>query len=522
MTQSVTAFSAPEITEAVTGPGWGALAPRLLSDPARLERYEVPERGPRGHTRLALLPASEGEVGELLAECTARRQPVVISAGRTGLVEAQRPEGEAVLSLERLSKPIRLTLADGRSFSFESDAAADGQIDALAAWWQSLGKPPVVGASLEVEACVTVDAANALLAPLGLMWPMELGSSSAASVGGCIANGSAGANALCYGTAAQLAESVQGFWADGQPTGPIAARHWQQPAADRLAIDSTAVSAELGLIGSQGLFGVITRVRLRTYPIPAQREAAILPASGMPEAMRILAAARQVFGNAVEEFEFMGRRSIELVRDLKGDAFRWPLAEISAPYYLLLQIKADDAEIDLAGRLYGFLAETLALDERAIGYAPLPALKAIRHSITEASNLRMRRQGGGRLSFDTATPVDRFGDYLAALTREITTAAPGVEVITFGHAGVGGAHIHLIGSAEQPVAALADRLVAQVFDITARFGGTFSAEHGVGPKWGAAFQCRADPALRAWLAAEKKHRDPAGILNPRSFGLAGT
>jgi FAD/FMN-containing dehydrogenase len=169
--------------------------------------------------------------------------------------------------------------------------------------------------------------------------------------------------------------------------------------------------------------------------------------------------------------------------------------------------------------LYSFLADTLNWPAESIGYAPLSALKKLRHSITEASNARFRAQGGGRLSFDTATPVDQFGDYLDALAAEVSAAAPGYELIAFGHAGVGGAHLHVLGTREQPVTAQADAIVKLVFDVTARFGGTFSAEHGVGPKWATEFQRRVPAAVGAALAAAKHQRDPNWVLNPRSFGL---
>ena len=173
----------------------------------------------------------------------------------------------------------------------------------------------------------------------------------------------------------------------------------------------------------------------------------------------------------------------------------------------------------MAAHLYTFLTETLQQPDDALGYAPLKALKRIRHSITEASNHAMKALGGGRLAFDTATPVEVFGDYLAALEAALKTQYPEVQLVAFGHAGVGGAHLHLLGSAEQPVKAHADALVQLVFDVTAQHRGTFSAEHGVGSKWGAAFAERAAPSVVAELVAAKRERDPAHILNPRSFGL---
>jgi len=501
------------------------LGARFVDDRDRLQRYEIPERGEPGHTDCALLPASEAELRELLRLCNQLGQKLVLSAGRTGLVESQRPEGEAVLSLEKLNRPLRFALADGRAFDFADGQNTEEAADALAQWWRGLGQPDLAESRLEVQAGVAVDTVNDILRPLNLMWPMEMGSTSAATVGACVANASAGANAVCYGTAAHLCETAWGYWADGSEAGPCHAVAWDAPAPERLAVDSASVQLAWGLVGSQGIFGVVTRARLRTYPLPVQREAVLLPVRDMPEAMRVLRAARESFPGAIEEFEFMSRQSLQLVRAHLGAAFRWPFegevgAEpIDAPFYVLLQVNSQDADEDLAGALYDLVNGILEWPAERIGYAPLPVLKKLRHSITESSNARMRLLGGGRLSFDTATPVKVFGEYLAALEKEVTAAFPGVEVVAFGHAGVGGAHLHLLGSREQPVKTHAAALVKLVFDITLRYGGTFSAEHGIGPKWAAEFQARAPQPLRAALQAEKRRRDPRGILNPRSFGL---
>lgn len=488
--------------------------------PERLQAYEIPERGEPGKAAGLLLPASESEVGEMLRTANETGARLVISSGRTGLVEAQRPEGEIVLSLEKLQQPLSFSLADGRSFDFETGLVPEAHGDALAAWWRDAGKPSVDGASILVEGAMAVDALNQILAPIDLMFPMEMGSSSAATVGACVANASAGANAVCYGTAAHMCVSASGYWGNGEPSGNCSAASWRLPATDTLAIDSASVNTAWGLIGSQGAFGVITQVRLRTFPVPMQREAAMLPVADMPAAMRILSAARAAFPGEVEEYEFIGRSALQLVRGLRGDAFRWPFeTDPGAPIFVLLQLKTPDPNIDLAARLYEFLAGELELQDEQIGYAPLPVLRAIRHSITEASNHRMRELGGGRLSFDTATPVAVFGDYLAGLQAQLEADFPQIQLIAFGHAGVGGAHLHLLGTRESPVKGSAAALIRRVIDVTLAHGGTFSAEHGIGPKWAEEYAAHTAPETLEGLLGQKRRLDPNNVLNPRSFGF---
>ena len=489
----------------------------LLTDRARLSRYEIPERGALGYTDCVLLPESERDVSEILSVASRNNLPLVISAGRTGLVEAQRPEGESVLSLERLQSPKMFHLADGRSFAFPSEGDTGSM---LYEWWDSQGRPSLIGATLEVEAGITIDAVNRMLEPIGMMWPLEMGSSSAATIGACIANASAGANAICYGTAAHLCQRAWGVWADGSATGPFEGPAWVFPRPDRLAIDSTRIDPALGLIGSQGLFGIITRADLRLYPKPRSREAALLPVADMNNVVRLLRHAADVFNGDIEEFEFIGRSAMELVLTHLGNSAQLPFPpDRLRDWCVLIQVKSDQDGDGLAERLYNFLADAGIADED-MGYAPLPALKGIRHSITEASNAAVQVRGGGRLSFDTAVPIARFGSYLDFLSAQLQAQWPAIELVAFGHAGVGGVHLHLLGSREQSVTDHDADLINLVFNITTDFNGTFSAEHGVGTKWGREFLRRAPVQVVERLRKEKHRYDPASILNPRSFGFS--
>lgn len=493
---------------------------RCLTQDMQRAPYEIPERGEPGHATAVLLVQSEAEVAQALEIANENGLQFVLSAGRTGLVEAQRPQGEVVLSLERLRRLWWLELKSGDQVRFEATDTIDTARDRLFSWWEKQGKPDLDGSTITVEAGIAVDALNDVLGPLGRMFPMEMGSSAAATVGACVANASAGANAVCYGTAAHMAKTASGFWGNASQSGVCKSARWQRAQPENLAIDSTALPPDWGLIGSQGALGVITRVCLRTQAMPRSREAVLLAVKDMPEAMAYFAAATQTFGTDVEEFEFLSRSAIELVMRRMGAAVRLPFEQMpDAAYFVLLQIKSASEDDELASRLYEFCASTLDLVDEQIGYAPLAALKKIRHSVTESSNLEMRALGGGRLSFDTATPVVHFGEYLAQLASQIKSLRPDIQLVDFGHAGVGGAHLHLIGGAGKPVAVDADRLIDLVFDVTSNFGGTFSAEHGVGPKWADQFLRRMSPDRLNLLLARKRKLDPRNVLSPRSFGL---
>ena len=72
----------------------------VLTDADRRRPYEVPERGAPGHAQAVLVPDTEADVQRALQIANANGLHFVLSGGRTGLVESQRPQGEIVLSLE--------------------------------------------------------------------------------------------------------------------------------------------------------------------------------------------------------------------------------------------------------------------------------------------------------------------------------------------------------------------------------------------------------------------------------------
>ena len=492
----------------------------FVTDADRLLPYEEPERGTPGRASGAVVARTEDQVQQLLQFANRQGLGVVISAGRTGLVEAQCPRDEMVLSLERLNRPLAFHPPQGEPLIFESGQHLEQCAERLFAQWEASARADWRLARLEVEAGMSIDAVNALLEPIGLMFPMALGSSAAATVGACVANASAGANAVCYGTAAQMVHSVDGFWANAEPA-HCAARPRPDVMAGAPLIDSTRIQPANGLIATQGIFGVITRLCLKLAPIPKSREAALIPVKDMPAAMAIFSALTSVFGNDVEEFEFISASCIDALHQAYGHPPRLPFdAPVDAPYFILMQLKSVHEDDELASRLYEFLSADAGIADEHIGYAPLTALKQIRHGITEASNIRMRQLGGGRLSFDTATAVDRFGDYLQAVGEAVQSLSPELQLLACGHAGVGGAHLHVLGSRAQPVSDFKARLIEQVFDITESFGGTFSAEHGVGPKWAKAFLARRSSRRIEQLIQAKLRHDPNLVLQRRSFGLA--
>jgi FAD/FMN-containing dehydrogenase len=103
-------------------------------------------------------------------------------------------------------------------------------------------------------------------------------------------------------------------------------------------------------------------------------------------------------------------------------------------------------------------------------------------------------------------------------TRRLEAIAPGARHITFGHLGDGNLHYNLQAPAGADAAAFLEgfeaAVNARVYDVVGAFGGTFSAEHGIGRLKRHELSTRRAPEGVALMRAIKHALDPLGLLNP--------
>ena len=117
---------------------------------------------------------------------------------------------------------------------------------------------------------------------------------------------------------------------------------------------------------------------------------------------------------------------------------------------------------------------------------------------------------------DSLAPVK---DKLTVFTNmEIENAYPGTHAIAFGHLGDGNVHFHVRapqGVDDEAWYAGDGRTIGhKVYDIVDSYGGSISAEHGIGQAKLDALARLTGPGRMNALGAIKRALDPLGILNP--------
>ncbi len=139
-------------------------------------------------------------------------------------------------------------------------------------------------------------------------------------------------------------------------------------------------------------------------------------------------------------------------------------------------------------------------------------LWALRETMSEA-----QKREGASIKHDVSVPVSAIPTFLARATAAVEKLIPGVRPVSFGHLGDGNIHFNFQSPRPGPDDAFLarwDEIQRVVHDIVREFGGSISAEHGIGLQ-------KRDQLIRYKSAAEldvmralKRTLDPNNILNP--------
>ena len=439
-------------------------------DPAQIAPLLEDWRGRKGHAPLLLKPATTEQVSALLAICHETRTPVVPIGGNTGLAGGQVAKGEVLLSLKRMNRVLAVD-ADGMTLTAEAGA---------------------------VLAKVQARADEA-----GLLYPITLASEGSCTIGGNIATNAGGNHVLRYGMTRALVLGLEVVLADGRVL----------PMLRGLHKDNTGYDLRQMFIGSEGTLGIVTKAVLRLHPKPVQQVVAFAAVPSPDAALALLGRMQAATGGLLSAFELVPRIAIELVtRHVPGT--RDPLAAPS-PWHVLIEVSGG-AGADLRDVTHAALAA--AIEQGAVtdaiiaeNTAQARGLWKLREGISEA-----QKREGASIKHDISVPVAKIPAFIAEATAAVAAAFPGARPVTFGHLGDGNLHFNFSTPVGGDATFLArwDEMQLIVHDIVHHFGGSISAEHGIGntkrdllPRYKSHEELDAMRALKAAF-------DPHGILNP--------
>ncbi|MEI9932191.1 MAG: FAD-binding oxidoreductase, partial [Rhizomicrobium sp.] len=432
-------------------------------DPQEIAPHVEEWRGSyKGHTSLLLKPAATDEVARALAICHETNTAVVPQGGNTGLVGGQIPfNGEVLLSLERLNR-IR-------------------SVDEA-------------GANMIVEAGTTLANVHRAADDAGMLFPLSIASEGSATIGGNLSTNAGGVHVLRYGMARALVLGLEVVLADGRVLDLLRT----------LRKDNTGYDLKQLFVGAEGTLGIITAAALKMFPKPGETVTAFAAIRDPAAAIALLAHMQGATGGQVSAFELVPRIGIELVtHHIPGTS-----DPLSAPsrWYVLIEVTGG-TNFGLQGIVENTLSDTGLVTDAVIAASETQraALWKLRESMSEA-----QKKEGPSLKHDIAVPIAAIPDFIAKATAAVLAAQPGARPVTFGHVGDGNLHFNF----NVPDVSKRTEIAHLVHGIVHEFGGSISAEHGIGVM-------KRDELLLYKSAAEidvmralKHTLDPKNILNP--------
>ena len=422
-------------------------------------------------------PASVEETSLVVRACAVHGVAIVPQGGNTGM------SGGAVPTATGTARPS-IVLSMSRMNRIES-------VDADR--W-----------TMTAEAGATIEALQHAAATANRLFAPDWGARGTATVGGAISTDAGGNNVLRYGNMRDNVLGLEAVLADG--------RVWDGLRA--LRKDSSGYDLKQLFIGAEGTLGVVTRAVLRLHPATPHTQSALAAISGLDRLMSLLELATSRCGSDVTAFELIPDVGVERVCEKL--ALARPL-ETRREFYVLVRLASAEP---VSERLAAFLAEASErgwITDAAVAVTDEQEsrLWTIRD---ELSPMFLWTQHEHGVKLDTAVPIDSLGGYHDEVGRIAADLAPDALTYGFGHVGDGNIHLYVLPTSDEqvePFLSVRDQLQARIDEATFRFGGTLSAEHGIGQL----LRDRIRPQKPAveWdlMRAVKNALDPQGIMNPQ-------
>jgi FAD/FMN-containing dehydrogenase len=414
-----------------------------------------------------VFPRSVEQVQAIVKLANAEGLALVPSGGRTGLSGgAVASNGELIVAFDYLNKILDFDPIDR---------------------------------SVTCQAGVITEQLQQFAEEQGLYYPVDFASSGSSQIGGNIATNAGGIKVIRYGMTRDWVAGLKVVTGSG----------------DILELNRGLLKNNAGydlrqlFIGGEGTLGFIVEATMRLARPPVGLTALVLGVAEFAQIMDVLNTFQAKMD--LTAFEFFSDKALAKVVAHSG--LQRPF-ETPATYYALLEFENinDDTE-----------AQALALFEYCVeqGWVVDGVMS---QSVEQLQNLwRLREDISETLSQwtpyknDIATVISKVPPFIAEVDALVQREYPEFEIVWFGHIGDGNVHLNILKPDGLSVADFHHRChrVSQwVFEIVQRYGGSVSAEHGVGLLKKDYLRYGRSAEEIALMKQIKRVFDPSGVMNP--------
>ncbi len=432
----------------------------------------------RGKALAVVRPGDTAQTAAVVKACAAAGAAIVPQGGNTGLSVGSTPDASGTQVLLSLSRMNAVRALDAANLT------------------------------ITVQAGCVLQSLQQAAEQAGFLFPLSLAAEGSCTIGGNLATNAGGTQVLRYGNMRELCLGLEVV----TPAGEI----WDGTSG--LRKDNTGYDLRDLFIGSEGTLGIITAATLKLYPMPVARLSAWAALPSLDAAVELLTLAHRYLGPGLTGFEVMGHFALSLVVK-HYPLLRVPFFDDSpAPWGVLLELSDSQSEAHARERLETLLGAAL---ETGCAHDAIVA-----DSLAQAQQLWDARESiplaqakeGLNIKHDISIPISRIPAFVAETDALLAREISGVRLVNFGHLGDGNLHYNVQAPADSDARIFLreheQRVNTLVYDAVARYGGSFSAEHGVGGLKVHALEKYKSPVALSMMRAIKRALDPDNLMNP--------
>ena len=409
-----------------------------------------------------LRPASVEAVALALAICNRHGQGIVPQGGLTGLAGgANAGDGEIALSLERLSGVE------------EIDTAA---------------------ATMTVRAGTPLQVAQQAAEEAGFLLPIDLGSRGSCQIGGNLSTNAGGIRVISHGVTRDNVLGLEAVLADGTVLSSL----------NKMMKNNTGYDLRQLFIGAEGTLGIITRAVLKLKPLARGRQTALCALESYEAVLGLLDLARRELAG-LSAFEAMWASFFRF--NTQGLGLRFFEADYPFTVIIEQETRGDEREADGFEAFLG-----AALEEGIIADALIAQSEKERESFWAVREGAPLDRLPSLVNFDVSLAIGILDEFAAACEAALLARFPGAHVSFFGH--VGDSNLHIAVSVGDGSDETLHEIDAITYGLVRKFGGSVSAEHGIGTLKRDYLGYSRSAAELEVMRRIKSALDPKGILNP--------
>ena len=353
-----------------------------------------------------------------------------------------------------------------------------------------------------VEAGLILDNLKENLDKEGLYFPINLSSSGSCMIGGNIATNAGGINALKYGTMKDNLIGIEMITGNGTLLSNLS----------KMKKNNTGYDLKSIVSSSEGTLGMISKALLKIYPKPTDSFTFFVAYENLNLCIESFKQIRNIYYDKLESAELIPNYSFEVC--LKNNFINKHFFKTKNPWYVMYRLNLYENKLNFQN----IFENNYPVLDKFIKEILIPTsieqenkIWKFRDDLVEAYKME-----GKVVTNDISIPLDKIDIFFKTAASHLNKIPMEIKLHPFGHLGDNNIHFNMVLPNIEDLNSyikIRDEIYLYINDLVQSYGGSFSAEHGIG-------QIKKDSLLKYKTSSEieimkniKKIFDPKNILN---------